>query len=41
MILELLNKVVHNKPSLKSVLCNARKKNRRDLTPHTLRSNIL
>lgn len=38
MILELINKVLHGKPSLKSVLCN-RRKSSRDLTPHTLRSN--
>ena len=37
MILELINKVVHSKPSVRSVLCN-RKKSSSSLTPHYLRS---
>ena len=42
MILELINRVVHNKPSLKSVIMNSRRKNNyRDLTPHDLKSNII
>jgi len=38
MILELINKVVHSKPSVRSVLCN-RKKSSSNLSPHYLRSN--
>ncbi len=39
MVLELINKVVHSKPSLRSVLCN-RKKSGKELTPHSLRSIV-
>ena len=37
MILELINKVIHGKPSLKSVLCN-RKISYNNLNPYFIRS---
>ena len=39
MLLEVINKVVHNKPKLRSILCN-KKMDSKELSPYSLKSKI-